>query len=262
MYKTDEFFDILQEFAPMSIEEILLANGEYDNSGIIVRSHDDINCVLFSLDLSKEAVRQAKKVKADTIVTHHPAIYKPIKNIDFSDTATSALLEAIKSGFNVISMHLNLDYAEDGIDANLCKALGGTKYRLIDMIDEKHGYGRLFPAPDKTLGEFAKRVRASFGKKVLVYGNPKSEITEVASFCGGGSGYAIEGVKDGRVSADVIVTSDAPHHVIKELVEYGKKLIFIPHYAGEEVGFKAFYEKVKEKCKRVNAYYFKDKRFI
>lgn len=73
-------------------------------------------------------------------------------------------------------------------------------------------------------------------EKLVVYGDPDRRIEKVASFCGAGGDEAAEH-KD---AADVFVTSDAPHHVIREIVENGKALLLLPHYAAENYGFKAF----------------------
>ena len=261
MYNVNSFFALLDEFAPMSIERTLLNCGEYDNSGIIVKSHEEVSKVLFSLDLSEAAVRRAKRIGADTVVTHHPAIYHPIKSLSEDDKETSALLLAAKFSINVISMHLNLDYAEDGIDANLCKGLGGKEYKILNLIDGKHGYGREFKVENKTFGEFIKAAKINFGSKIVAYGKLGEKIDKAASFCGGGSGYALSAIKEGATDADAIITSDAPHHVIKEIIEYGKKLVLIPHYAAEEFGFAEFYRKIKEKSKKAEILYFCDKRF-
>jgi len=81
MYSLKDFFTLLEEYAPLKISHVAIDNGDYDNSGIIVDSHDRVEKVLFTLDLSNLAVKKALELGVDTIVTHHPAIYRPIKNL-------------------------------------------------------------------------------------------------------------------------------------------------------------------------------------
>jgi putative NIF3 family GTP cyclohydrolase 1 type 2 len=195
--------------------------------------------------------------------THHPAIYSPLKSLSEDDIISAPVLKAIKKGINIISMHLNLDVAEGGIDACLCLGLGGTKYKILDMLDEKHGYGREFSVTPVTLKEYSNRAKKVFGtNKIITYGKPSATVKKVASFCGGGAGHAEKYVINKTTDADLIVTSDMAHHVIKEILDSGKCVMIIPHYASEEYGFKKYYERVVDAIgDQVPSYYFDDKRF-
>jgi putative NIF3 family GTP cyclohydrolase 1 type 2 len=83
-----------------------------------------------------------------------------------------------------------------------------------------------------------------------------------ASFCGGGASHAEKYVLGGGI-ADVIITSDMPHHVILETVESGKCVILITHYSAENYGFKKYFEKIKKQTeKNVDCYFYSDKRFM
>lgn len=263
MFDINKLYEKIDEYAPFAISEEMIRRGEYDNSGIIIKTHDEINSVLFSLDLSERAVAEAKKLSCDTIVTHHPAIYYPVKSLSVDDKTTAALLKAAKYGMNVISAHLNLDAAKNGIDYYLSLGLGGKNCRIIDEISVNEGYGREFTA-DVSLNEMKKRIKDVFGTdKAITYGKRGAYVKNCASFCGGGAGHALDYVKKGMTDADLIVTSDMPHHIVKELTEYGKSIIILPHYVAEEYGFKKFYEKISDEIVgEVKSYYFSDKRFF
>ncbi len=260
MYTINEFMCVLEGFAPLELSIKQIENGAYDNSGIMVKSHDKINSVLFALDLSSATVERAKRLKVDTIVTHHPAIYAPIKNLSVSDATTAPIIKAIKYNMNVISMHLNLDVADGGIDQELCLALGAKNVKVLDYVDQTHGYGREFCGL-MTLPKLKEQAQNVLGnKKIITYGNKATVFEKFASFCGGGSSHALDAIKNGKTDAQVIITSDMPHHVIKELVEMDKAIMIISHYSAENYGFNKFYERVKNKIS-VPAYYFDDKRF-
>lgn len=264
MYSLNDFFSVLNEFAPLKISEQAIEQGDYDNSGIIICDHERINGVLFSVDLSLETVKQAKKCKADTIVTHHPAIYYPIKNISCYDSDTAPLLSAIKSGINVISMHLNCDMAKNGIDYAFACGLGAFDMKILTPFSNDTGYGREFETQEISLKDYVKKLKTIFcTDKIISYGNAKTKIKKVASFCGAGGSNAVKCVKNGDADADVIVSSDIPHHHIKALTEKGKALIIIPHYTAENFGFKYYYETIQKKLgSSLNLSYFEDKRFI
>lgn len=259
----EEFSKVLDGVAPLYLSDIQKEKGSYDNSGLIVKCNEKVENVLFSLDLTQEAVKKAKRLKCDTIVTHHPAIYYPIKSLSCCDSTTGPVVNAIKNGLNVFSYHLNLDVVNGGIDDSLKDALLGKDAKILFYVDDKNGYGREFSVGKITLKEYVEKIKKNLNtNKILVYGNRNQEIKRVASFCGGGSSYALDAVKNNLTTADVIISSDFPHHVIKELIESGKTVVIITHYSSENFGFNRFYEKIKNIVKeKVNFSYFSDKRF-
>lgn len=260
MYDLNCFYSLLDEYAPLSISKKMIEGGDYDNSGILVKNTQNVTGALFTLDLTTASVTRAKAKGVNTIVTHHPAIYNPISSLGVNPQ-TCALLSAIKNGFNVISMHLNLDCAVNGIDSMMAKGLGASEYKILDMVDDKHGYGREFIVNQK-LSEIVKRIKKEFQtNKLLVYGNKNRVIKKIASFCGAGSSVAMKCLSNGKTDADLIVTADVPHHVIKELVEKGVSVIVMPHYVSEVYGFKEFYNQISKKAIGLKTYFFDDIRF-
>lgn len=260
MCDLEKLFKVACEYAPIEISHKAIEQGDYDNSGIIVNSKREVKKVLFSLDLSMESVKKGIELGVDTIITHHPAIYSPIKRLDV-DGENAELLLAIKSNMNVVSMHLNLDMAKLGIDHYLAVGLGADNYDILSFVDDGVGYGREFGI-ESDAKALLERAIAVFGSdKIVLYGQGKVE--KVASFCGSGGSHAESAVKSNKTKADLIVTSDLPHHLLKELVERGKKVMIIPHYVSEQFGFEKFYEYVKGKIEPdITAYYFLDKRFM
>lgn len=264
MLELNALFKILDGIAPFSLSRKAIEKGDYDNSGIIIDSGKVVEKILFSLDLSLAAFKRAKRLGCDTVVTHHPAIYYSVKSLGVTDGVTAAVLKAAGAEMNVISAHLNLDLSESGTDACLSQALGATDYKILEYLDEKHGYGREFSTGDVTFGEFVKSAEKALGtKRAVCYGSAGTKIKKAASFCGAGAAHAAKAVQDGATNADVIVTSDIPHHLVKELVEAGKCVLEITHYASENYGFYKFYETSAKKIgNNARAFYFSDKRFV
>jgi len=233
----NKVLQILEEKAPIILSnEFCLKYGAYDNSGIIVGLDKEVTGVLFSLDLTNNAIETAIKSKCNLIVTHHPAIYKGVDVLLESD----AVFKAIKNGIGVISMHLNLDGAKNGIDYWFSKGLGAKKEEIL-MPLSCGGYGRTF-SYNKTFKEFVDNYERVFeSKKYLIYGDVEDKIESVSSFCGAGFGeeeYALS------KNSSLIVSSDIPHHMILKVIESGRKVMVVTHYASEVYGFKKFYESV------------------
>lgn len=255
-------FNVLDKIAPIKISEMCILNGDYDNSGILIKSHDEVKRVLFSLDLSNESVNKAIMKNCDTIVTHHPAIYTPLKNLSNENANTSCVLQAIKNDINVISMHLNLDCASSGIDYYLAKGLGGEKISIIEEMTKGVGYGKSFSV-DVSLKDFVKNIKTNFSSdKIIYYGNDDSRVKSVASFCGAGGSYISKYLEKGMLNEGTVISSDLPHHVIKALIESGKNVIVIPHYVAEEYGFNKFYLDVEKMLLgKVQTEYFCDENY-
>lgn len=260
--KIKDFYSVLDGVSPFALSEEFVKKGAYDNSGIILDCGREIQKVLFCIDLTEKAVSRAVRLGCDTAVTHHPAIYKPVSSLSVCGE-NSALLKCAFGKINVISCHLNLDIADGGIDDCLKDALGGGKYKIIDYVSGTNGYGRVFSVKPLTLAEFYKNAKKTLrSDKIVVYGDRKNVIKKVASFCGAGAGDACKFLSSGREDADLIATSDVPHHLLKEFIEKGKSVMIIPHYVSESFGFKKYKEKIEEVSgKEIAAFFFDDKRF-
>ena len=260
MCKIEEFLLKLQSVAPLSLSQKMIERGDYDNSGLLIKSSEKAEKILFSLDLTKRAAQKAVELGCDTIVTHHPAIYNPIKTLDHDGENKSVLL-AIKNNLNVISMHLNLDIASFGIDHFLSIGLGGKNQEIIEVVDGENGYGRMAQVEKQPLTEFVSKIKKNFGtEKVVFYG--QKPVKTIASFCGSGGAQAVKALNK-KLCFDTVITSDIAHHQLKELVESDVNVVIIPHYASEQFGFKKFYELILDKLEsNQKAFYFIDHRFM
>ena len=261
MYNCKQFLSLLEGFAPLSLSQKMVEKGSYDNSGLLIKNHDRIQKILFTLDLSEQSVSVAKELCCDTIVTHHPAIFTPISEIGVTPS-TKALLDAVKGNLNVFSMHLNLDIAKDGIDQSLSLGLKGKNQKVIEIFDGELGYGKQAEVDCIDIEEYVEQIKKEFGSnKIIYYG--QGVVESIASFCGAGSKDALKAVETGSINADTVISSDIPHHVLLGLIQAGKKVIILPHYVAENYGFNKFYANIKNAVTDdVKAYYFTDKRFM
>ena len=98
---------------------------ERDNVGIQIgrRSHR-VRRVLLALDVTPEIIDEAIKRNADTIVTHHPLLYRPAKSLSDGDMVGSMALLLAERKIALFSAHTNLDAAPEGVSFALARALG------------------------------------------------------------------------------------------------------------------------------------------
>lgn len=254
-----KIYDGIDALAPFSLSgEFCEKYDGYDNSGILLECGEEVTGVLFALDCSAAAVARAEQINANCIVTHHPAIYAPLRSLKDGD----AVLACARAGISVISAHLNLDAAEDGIDVSLMQGLGGTAAEEVMYPLTKGGYGRVYSVEQTPLPAFAAQAKERFQtERIAVYG--EREVNRVASFCGAGMdeqsvAFAL------RSGADTFVSSDGKHHLIAGLVERGLNVVLLPHYAAEFYGFSRFYQIMKNLLQKsgVRAELFADGRFL
>ena len=260
--KLSEIYKIIDEgFAPVALShEYCKRYGAYDNSGILVDTGDEITGALCTLDLTGAAIDEAISLGANLIITHHPVIYGKISQVCNFDPLGKKLVRCIRNGISVLSMHLNLDLAQGGIDESLqqgiCKATGTPSVEEEKLmqpltVEGKNGpqagaYGRSYAISPCTLASLKEGLSKEFStERIACYGNMEREIKRVASFCGAG-------VDEGTIrfaaqsGADVIISSDYKHHLIGLALEEGLSVIALTHYASEEYGFEKFYERIRQ----------------
>ncbi|MBQ8884866.1 MAG: Nif3-like dinuclear metal center hexameric protein [Clostridia bacterium] len=263
--KLSEFYKLLDRFAPKALSDAFCAShGAYDNSGILVDVGAEITGVIFSLDLSSAAIRRAKETGKNLVVTHHPAIYAKLGNLCVESgrdplKTGDKLMECIKNGISVISMHLNLDGAAGGTDESLMqgvlraatcvagKAIEAEPEIMITLAagEAKGGYGRSYSVPECDLDGLVDAIKQEFStERVSVYKNGKTAVKKAASFCGAGGDE--EGLAFAvKTKADVLISSDFKHHVLAAAKEQGIAVIALTHYASEAYGFEKYYDKIR-----------------
>lgn len=260
-----EIYKIADEIAPKVLSDELCARyGFYDNSGVLLDAGEEIKGVLFSLDCSAAAVEKAIELGANLIITHHPAIYGKISDIRLDDPLGAKIVRCLRNGISVLSMHLNLDSAQGGLDQTLKEGIlracakttgAGTSLNKNPVQDiclyplTQGGYGQVYDVEEITLFAFAEAMKKEFeSDRVLFYGDQDKKITRAVSLCGAGADeHAVLFAKE--QGADVIISADFKHHVLTLAQEMGISVIVLTHYASENYGFKKYYKKI---CQRVN----------
>ena len=254
--KLNEVYEIANTIAPKKLsDEACSVYGWYDNSGVLVDVGEEIKGILFSLDLSFSAIEECIEKDCNLILTHHPAMYGKLNHARFDgeDLVEQKLVKVLRNGISVISMHLNVDYADEGTDAYLAEGICasseiGAKCEPIAYMQSVEGgkYGRVYDVKPCTLRRLTVGIKSTFAsQRVLAYGKEDREIRRVASFCGAGADEkSVLFAKEN--GADVIISSDFKHHVLTYALELGLSVIALTHYASENYGFKKYYEKISQ----------------
>lgn len=198
----------------------------FDNVGLLIGDGEkQVKKVLISLDCTLDTVKKAVQNGCELIITHHPVIFSPLKNI----LAGSIQFELIKNGISVISMHTNLDVADGGVNDCLCNALGLKNIKTITAND---GYvlkmGSISPVSADKLAEHIKEKLGGCVKFV----DGQKPIGNVLVCSGSGGEFISEAVKNG---ADALITADIKHHQFLEAKDSDISLFDAGHFNTEDV---------------------------
>ena len=251
--KLSEIYKIADELAPKRLsDEYCAACGAYDNSGVLLDTGDEIVGIVCALDFTEEGVDKAIALGANLLITHHPAIYGKIGDIRAEDPLGRKLMKCIRNGISVLSMHLNLDCAKDGIDESLMQAVrlasgakaDATEFECLHKISQG-GYGKAYEVAEISLSDLVEGLnRVLETQRTLVYGDGDRKIRRVASFCGAGGD--VESVDFAKANgADLFISSDVKHHILIYAKEMGLATAVLSHAAAETYGFKKYYEKIR-----------------
>ena len=102
--KCEQIREILETLAPVAMA------CEWDNPGFqVCRWEKEINSIYLAVDATDEVIAEAKELKADMILTHHPLIFGGIKNVLTSDFIGRRIYGLAQQDMVYCAMHTNFD---------------------------------------------------------------------------------------------------------------------------------------------------------
>ncbi|NLI91626.1 MAG: Nif3-like dinuclear metal center hexameric protein [Peptococcaceae bacterium] len=123
---------LIEKVAPRSWAE------EWDNPGLLVGSSaQQAYKILLSLDVTMAVVDEAIKEKADLIVSHHPLMFKPLKNLRMDNQAALLPLSLFRNGISFYAAHTNLDQSVLSSGLSFGKLLGLQKSEFFHVTSSE-----------------------------------------------------------------------------------------------------------------------------
>lgn len=235
----NKIFEFLNEKFPVNTA------CDFDNVGLLVGNGEaQVLNALISLDCTKETVEIAKNNSCELIITHHPVIFSPLKNV----LKGSIVYELIENNISVISMHTNLDVGMGGVNSSLCNAIG---LENIEFYTANDGYilqkGSIKECSADDLAEHLKKSLNT----VVKYVDGGKKIKNVLVCSGSGGDFIYEAINGGF---QALVTSDIKHHHFLDAKDNGVSLFECGHFNTEDVVIEPLCELLKNE--------FKDVKFI
>ncbi|PKN12450.1 MAG: Nif3-like dinuclear metal center hexameric protein [Deltaproteobacteria bacterium HGW-Deltaproteobacteria-4] len=151
---------------------------DWDNVGLQVGDPTaPLERVLIALDVTAATLSEAQSLNVQAIVSHHPLIFRPLKNISALDPNSRLLMQAISANLAIIAAHTNLDCGADGLNDWLAAKIGIQEilplqgatlplYKLVVYVPVGHEEtveSALFAAGAGTIGAYDHCSFASVG---------------------------------------------------------------------------------------------------
>lgn len=231
---TAKVIDILNNLAlkaPFQLAE------SWDNVGLLIGNPEQpVTGVIAGLDPTNELVDEAITSGCNTIITHHPVIFKPLTSINTGTPEGKLLQKALSHNIAIIGYHTNFDSAEEGVSDVLGQRLGLNS--LTPLITPSGaptgtGLGRVGSYEvGLTAAAFTKRLLAALELEGVQMTGPIPEIVTTVAVCGGsGSDFAKTAFQQG---ADVYISAEIKHSTAIWARENEFCIIDGTHYATEK----------------------------
>lgn len=126
---------IVEQLAPKHLAE------SWDNVGLMVgQQQTAVTSILTALDVTDEVVEEAIAKGCNLIVSHHPLIFKGLKQVT-DETALGRLVwKLIQHNIAVYSAHTNLDVASGGLNDLAAAQIGLGHVKGLEVVHENSVY--------------------------------------------------------------------------------------------------------------------------
>ncbi len=166
--KIKEIAERIDEIVPLKLAQ------DWDNVGLLIGdSRKNVKNILLTIDITKEVLSEAKKQKAELIISYHPVIWDGLKTIT-TDGPAGIVYDLIRSGIAVFSVHTALDTVTGGVNDGLAEIIGIRDAKpLGDYVEYPEGdnYKLVVFVPTDSLAKVSNAVFAAGAGAIGNYSN-------------------------------------------------------------------------------------------
>ncbi len=223
----------------------------WDNSGIqIGEPNREITNIAFSLDVNPSTIHFAKSNRCELIITHHPILINPVKNILATELTGETIILAIRSDVDVLSLHTNLDAAQGGLNDYLAGLLGLQEITMPEQANCARTGKLKQPMSFKSLNDLVKRKWTLDGTTVIC-DDPEKMVSDIFLASGSGSGYLSRALV---TAADVMITGDVKYHSAVDALRSGLPIIDAGHFGMEKHAIKLMADTFREEFEKMGVH--------
>ncbi|MCM1312320.1 MAG: Nif3-like dinuclear metal center hexameric protein [Bacteroides sp.] len=207
--KIREILEALEVFAPLSLQD------GYDNAGLQIGLTEDAEATgaLLCLDVTEAVIDEAVSRQCNVIVSHHPLLFRPCKNITSADYVGRCIFKAIKNGMAIYAAHTNLDNAFGGVNWKIAEKIGLDNVRALAPKSGMEGVGAgilgTFSEPMRK-DCFVAMIKDIFHVDCVRCNDWTGESVRTVAVCGGAGAFLLPNAA--AAGADVFITGEIGYH--------------------------------------------------
>jgi dinuclear metal center YbgI/SA1388 family protein len=242
-FSTTTLLSILDTIAPFAMAE------PWDNVGLMVGDPDQqVSGILIGLDPTEALIHEALALNLNTILTHHPLIFHPLKTIPTNTPMGRLLKTALSNDLSLIACHTNLDLVAAGVSNALAEKLGLRDTEpLAAAPGQNPGFGKIGTLPAPLASEqFLHLLLTTLAAPGLQLAGVLPETIHRVALCGGSGSDLAETAW--RMGAQVYITGEVKHSVARWAEGAGFCVIDAGHYSTENLIVPALAEMLKKSC--------------
>ena len=230
MTTVNDILNFIQTLAPASMKM------DWDNVGLLCGDRkQEVTSILVALDPFEDVCEEARSVGAQLIVTHHPLIFRPVKNVTEDTSVGRSIRRLIQYDISAINAHTNLDCAPGGVNDVLAAKLGLSDVQVINPEGTTEngspwGLLRQGVVQAQPLVQFMETVKRELKCEGLRYVDAGRPVEKVAV---GGGACGSEMLDAFDAGCDTFVTSDLKYNQFWDAHDLGLNLIDAGHFATE-----------------------------
>ena len=126
--KISDILGIINKKYPFALAE------EWDNVGLQLGDPaTTVTRIMVALDPLPHVIAAALDQNCNLLITHHPLIFSPLRQITTSTSTGHSLLQAAQGGLALLAMHTNYDAASEGLNDLLAAKVGLQETRPLKV---------------------------------------------------------------------------------------------------------------------------------
>jgi dinuclear metal center YbgI/SA1388 family protein len=233
-----EVIEIIEAFAPLHLQ------ADFDNSGLTCGDpRRELSSVLLCIDVTEEVLEEAIEQGANLIISHHPLVFRGLKQVTPATREGRCLALAIKHDIALYAAHTNIDVVARGVSDRVA-----DKLHLIHREVLQPGEGPGSPRGYGIVGDLERPVESRAFLLALkeIFRCPLLRHTPVhvpfirrVALCGGSGAPFIRAAIDR--GADLYLSADFKYHDFF-LAENRVIIADIGHHESEQFTKDIFHE--------------------
>ena len=234
----------LEQFAPLPLQE------SWDNAGLqLGLTEAEVSGALLCLDVNEAVVDEAISKGCNLVVSHHPLLFRGLKQISGADYVQRTVIKALKNDVVVVSMHTNMDNALDGVNWKIAERLGLGECRFfaqkaVEGIEAGSGVVGELPQP-MAAQDFVQLVKRQFQVECAQCNELLQRPVQRVAICGGAGDFLLPDAL--REGADAFITGEMHYH---QYFGYEQRIqiCVIGHYQSEQYTAEIFRDIIQRDC--------------